>query len=133
MDAPIESWSNASVSPSCAAVSSIGIVPYDQPIREPGSTCGAFVIDSWPPATTTSASPLRIRRAASMMAASPDRHTLLIVTAGVFQVSPAAIADWRAGFCPAPACSTWPKITASIAAASTPDRFSAAVMAMVPN
>ncbi len=119
VDAPIESPSNASVSPSCAAESSAVIDPYDQPRREPGRTCGALVIDSWPPATTTSASPERMSRAASMIAASPERQTLLMVTVGTCQPSPAAIEVWRAGFWPAPACSTWPKISASTSAAPT--------------
>src|SRR5438067_9230129 len=36
------------------------------------------------------------------------RSTLLIVSAGVSIGSPAPTAAWRAGACPAPACSTWP-------------------------
>ena len=68
--------------------------------------CGAWLIDSWPPAITTSASPLRIKRAASITAVRPDKHTLLMVTEGTFQPMPAPTALCRAGFCPAPACKT---------------------------
>ena len=57
--------------------SSTSIEPYAQPSREPMSRCGARVIDSMPAATTTVASPTAIMRAPSMIAVSPDRHTLL--------------------------------------------------------
>ncbi len=62
--------------------------------------CGARVMDSWPPATTTVASPLRIIRAASITAVRPERQTLLMVTVGTFQPMPAPMALWRAGFWP---------------------------------
>ncbi len=86
-------------------------MPYLNPVREPGSRCGAPVIDSIPPATTTSNSPALISCAASAIASSPDRHTLLIVIDGTLIGIPAATAACRDGICPAPACSTWPMIT----------------------
>lgn len=48
----------------------------------PGTRCGALVIDSWPPAATTAASPSLTLRAASITAVSPERQVLLIVVAG---------------------------------------------------
>ena len=77
----------------------------------PGSRCGAWVIDSMPPATTTSNSPALISCAASAIASRPDRHTLLIVSEGTVIGIPPATAACRAGIWPAPACSTWPMIT----------------------
>ena len=71
-----------------------------------GSRCGALVMDSCPPATTMSNSPARISWSASAIASSPDRHTLLKVSAGTDIGMPALTAAWRAGICPAPACST---------------------------
>ena len=50
--------------------------------RDFGSRCGALVIDSMPPATTVSNSPALISWSASAIASSPDRQTLLIVSAG---------------------------------------------------
>ena len=77
-------------------------------------------MDSWPPATTTVASPLRIIRAASITAVRPERQTLLMVTVGTFQPMPAPTALCRAGFWPAPACRTWPMMTESTWSAFTP-------------
>ena len=77
VDSPMDCPSKASVRPSCAATSRAWTVPYAQPCREPGSTCGARVMDSWPPATTTVASPLRIIRAASITAVRPGEADLV--------------------------------------------------------
>ena len=41
----------------------------------------------------------------------PDRQTLFTVTAGTAIGTPAATAAIRAGFCPAPAVTTWPITT----------------------
>ena len=41
----------------------------------------------------------------------PDRHTLLIVSAGTVIGMPAFVAAWRAVICPCPAWSTWPITT----------------------
>ena len=58
------------------------MAPYLKPRRDPASRCGACDIDSIPPATMTSNSPARISCAASAMASSPDRQTLLTDKAG---------------------------------------------------
>ena len=63
--------------------------PYLKPLRDFSSRCGAWLIDSWPPATTTSNSPARISWSASAMASMPDRQTLLMVSAGTFIGMPA--------------------------------------------
>ena len=101
--------------------------------RDFGSRCGALVMDSWPPATTTSNSPARISWSASAIASRPERHTLLIVSAGTFIGMPALTAAWRAGICPAPACSTWPMITYCTWSPPMPARSSAALMAKPPS
>ena len=67
-------------------------LPYFVPSRDFGSRCGAFVIDSMPPATTTSHSPARTSWSASAMALIPDRQTLLIVIAGTDMGTPAPTA-----------------------------------------
>ena len=68
-------------------------------------------MDSWPPATTISNSPARMSWSARAMASMPDRHTLLIVSAGTVIGIPALTAAWRAGIWPAPAVRTWPMMT----------------------
>ena len=105
-------WSvNASHSPSKAMWSRIVTSPYLKPSRLFSSRCGALVIDSWPPATTISNSPARMSWSARAMASMPERHTLLIVSAGTVIGMPALTAAWRAGIWPAPAVRTWPMIT----------------------
>ena len=88
--------------------------PMRWPSREPGSTCGARLMLSWPPAITISASPSRIACAASITAFRPEPQTLLIVSAGTLCGRPALMTVWRAGFWPEPAVSTWPRITSPI-------------------
>ena len=56
--------------------------PNFTPARSPVSRCGAFVIDSIPPATITSASPARISASASARESMPERQTLLTTVAG---------------------------------------------------
>jgi hypothetical protein len=97
-----------SVSPSSAIESTSSAEPYLIPLRAAGSRCGALVIDSIPPATTMSNSPALISWAASAMASSPDRQTLLIVIEGTVIGMPAATAACLDGIWPAPACNTWP-------------------------
>ena len=87
------------------------VLPYLKPSRDFGSTCGALVIDSMPPATTISTSPARISWSASAMASSPLRHTLLIRIDGTVIGMPASADALRTGSCPAPAWSTWPMMT----------------------
>ncbi len=88
---------------------------------------------SWPPAITISASPSRIACAASITAFSPEPQTLLIVIAGTSCGRPALMTAWRAGFCPQPACSTWPRITSPICSPCRPDRRSKSRMTMAPS
>jgi hypothetical protein len=96
--------------PSWIIESSIGVSPSREPSRAFGSTNGAFVIDSMPPAIATSISPARIIWSAIAIADIPDRHTLFTVIAGCSFGMPAAIAACRAVIWPWPACSTWPMI-----------------------
>src|SRR3954471_19520548 len=77
--------------------------PMRKPSRDPIIACGDRLIDSCPPATTMSASPLAMDCAPSMAALRPDPHTLLMVIAGTISGSPARMAACRAGFWPAPA------------------------------
>ncbi len=103
VDSPIDTSSNASVRPSRAIESASSAEPYLMPLRAAGSRCGALVIDSMPPATTTSNSPALISWAARAIASSPDRHTLLIVSAGTVIGIPAAAAACLDVIWPAPA------------------------------
>ena len=64
--------------------------PYLYPARLLGSRWGAWDIDSWPPATTTSEYPARIAWSASAMAVRPDRHILLMLSASTRWGIPAA-------------------------------------------
>ncbi len=105
VEAPMERCSAASVRPSYSRVSIISIAPYLAPARA-RCTCGARDMDSWPMASTTSTSPLAIRRSPATTASAPERHTALTAMAGTFSGTPAPTADWRAGFWPAPPCST---------------------------
>ncbi len=133
MDAPIAIWSNAQNSPSWAMWSSIVTSPYLNPSRDLGSRCGAWVIDSCPPATTISNSPARISWSARAIASRPERQTLLTVSAGTSIEIPAATAACRAGIWPAPAVSTCPMITYSTWSGATPARSSAALIANPPS
>src|SRR3954469_22027081 len=62
----------------------------------------------------------------------PDRHTLLMVSAGTVIGMPALAAACRAGIWPAPAVRTWPMITYSTASGLTPALSSAPLMATAP-
>ena len=103
------------------------------PSREPGSTCGAMLMLSCPPAMTISESPSRIACAASITAFRPEPQTLLMVIAGTPLGSPDLITDWRAGFCPAPACSTWPRITSLICSPDSLARLSSSTITAAPS
>ena len=87
------------------------VSPYLKPSRLFGSRCGAWVIDSMPPATTISCSPARMSWSAIAIALMPDRHTLLMVIDGTLIGMPPLTAAWRAVIWPAPAWMTWPMIT----------------------
>ena len=60
VDSPMAMWSKESVRPSYIMESTRVASPMRKPARAPGRRCGAWVIDSMPPATTISASPARI-------------------------------------------------------------------------
>src|ERR1700724_4872472 len=66
------------------------------------------------------------------MASIPDRHILLIVSAGTSHPIPAPTAACRAGIWPAPAVRTWPMITYSTSEAGTVAFSRAALMAIAP-
>ena len=112
--------------------SSISALPKRMPVREPGSRCGALVMLSMPPATTTSAEPARSRSWPSITAFMPEPQTLLMVVQPVATGMPAAMAAWRAGAWPRPAGSTQPMITSDTASAGRPDCSTAALMAVAP-
>ena len=95
--------------------------------------CGALVIDSMPPATTTSAEPALIRSWPSMIAFMPEPQTLLIVVQPVPTGRSAPSDAWRAGAWPRLAGSTQPMITSVTSAGATPDWSSAARMAVAPS
>ena len=63
----------------------------------------------------------------------PEAQTLLIVSEGTSFGMPPLIWAWREGICPWPACRTWPKITCWTCSAPTPERSSAASIAMPPS
>src|SRR5690606_25159745 len=73
------------------------------PVREPLSRCGALVMDSMPPATTTLAEPALMASWASITAFMPEPHTLLMVVQPAAGGMPAPSAAWRAGAWPRPA------------------------------
>ncbi len=84
---------------------------------------GMRLIDSMPPATTTSDSPSRIDCAPVATACMPDAQALLIVCAGALSGSPARRATCRAGLGPDPACRACPMSTSSTRPGSTPARL----------
>src|SRR5258705_7382457 len=95
--------------------------------------CGAFVIDSMPPATTTVAEPALIRSCPSMIAFMPEPQTLLIVVQPTDFGMPAASEAWRAGAWPRLAGNTQPMMTSDTSAPATPDCSSAALIAVAPS
>src|SRR5659263_295849 len=94
---------------------------------------GAWLIDSIPPAATTSNSSVATDWAASMTAFNPEPHILLIVSAPADAGRPAYIPAWRAGACLTPADSTFPMITCSISSFRTPPREAASAMTTAPS
>src|SRR5690348_8899370 len=103
------------------------------PVREPLSRCGALVIDSMPPATTTLAVPALIRSWPSITAFMPEPQTLLMVVHGAEVGMSAAIAAWRAGAWPSPAGRTQPMISSSTWSAATPACAIAPAIAAAPS
>ena len=127
-------WQQATAhcSPSPIIMSSRTPSPMRYPVRALRRRYGALVMLSMPPARTTSKSPARMSDSAKVSARIPEPQTRLIVSAGTSTPMPARRATWRAGFCPAPPCSTWPKIVLSTSAADMPARSIAARAATVP-
>src|SRR5512134_884438 len=129
---PMWNWLKASHSPSTIIESISFASPMRKPSREPFITCGATLMFSWPPAITTSASPLATDCAASITAFRPEPHTLLMVMAGIMSGRPALIAAWRAGFWPTPAVSTCPRITSDTWSGLSPERSRSLRMMCAP-
>src|SRR6187549_1551644 len=68
-----------------------------------------------------------------MTAFRPEPQTALMVSAGTLCGRPLLITDWRAGFWPEPAVSTWPRMTSLIWSAITVAPSSgAAILASEP-
>jgi hypothetical protein len=88
---------------------------------------------SIPPATTTCASPFRIRSAARFTALSEEAQTLLTLNAGTLVGNPALIAACRAGIWPMPAVITVPMMTWSTSAPATWVRSSTSLIATAPS
>ena len=85
-----------------------------------GSTNGARVIDSVPPARQMSASPAAIARAASEIASMPDPQSRFTVAPGISTGSPASSTPIRATFLlSSPAWLAAPQYTSSIRAGSS--------------
>src|ERR1700729_1607487 len=85
-----------------------------------GSTNGALVIDSVPPARQMSASPAAMARAAPAIASMPDPHSRFTVAPGISTGSPASSAPIRATFrLSSPARLAAPQYTSSIRAGSS--------------
>ncbi|MCY1219054.1 hypothetical protein D9M72_310120 [compost metagenome] len=95
---PMWYWLYTSHRPSTIMVSTSFQSPMRWPLRELGSTCGAMLMFSWPPAITISLSPVATACAASITAFRPEPHTALMVSAGVSLVPPPLSQAWRAGF-----------------------------------
>ena len=72
--------------------------PIFVPFRWPIKSCGAFDIDSIPPAIIALYSPALILVAANIAALSDEPHTLLMVVHGVLTGKPAPKATCLAGF-----------------------------------
>ena len=79
-----------------------------------------MLIDSMPPATAISMSPVAMPCAASITALSPEPQTLLIVNAATCSPSPPFSAACRAGFWPLPAWITLPMMHSSTSAGIDP-------------
>src|SRR5437016_2950783 len=130
---PMWNWLYASHRPSWTIASMKGTLLIPIPHRASLTRYGARLIDSMPPARTTSAEHARIMSDANITACSPEPHTLLTVTAPTRSGRPADNAAWRAGFCPRPAEITFPMMTSSMSAGTRPARFTASAIAVLPS
>ncbi|CFP69921.1 Uncharacterised protein [Bordetella pertussis] len=107
--------------------------PSRYPWRALGIRCGALLIDSMPPASTTSADPARNMSCASMAAFMPEPHILLRVVACTSVGSPAPSTAWRAGACPSPANRQHPISASCAASGCRPACRTAAASAWAPS
>src|SRR4051812_32233531 len=124
-------WASRSDSQSGSSSGAEG--PRRSPQRAPRTTCGAWLMDSVPPARTTRDSPSRTCCAAWMTASKPEPHKRLTVSAGVSIGSPARSPMWRARYgASADVCRTLPKTTWPTSPRSTPARSIAARAATTP-
>ena len=105
---PIAQCSIVQVRPSASIESTSVASPALRPERAPWSMYGAFVIDSIPPATTTSASPRRIIWLARWIACIPERHARFRSVDGAVRGMPASLVARLAGTWPTPAEITFP-------------------------
>src|SRR5208282_1826237 len=90
-------------------------------------------MDSMPPATTISDSPVITACAARATAFSPEPHTLLMVIAATSGGSPPPSAACRAGACPSPAETTLPMMHSSTCFASISARRTASATTFAPS
>src|SRR5437870_7272328 len=130
---PMWNWLYASQRPSWTIASMNGTLLIPIPHRASLTRYGARLIDSMPPARTTSAEPARIMSEANITACNPEPHTLLTVTAPTRSGRPANSAAWRAGFWPSPAEITLPMTTSSMSEGTRPARFTASAMTVLPS
>src|SRR5262245_30362073 len=107
--------------------------PRRRPSRALGTRYGQFDMDSMPPATTTSVSPVAMPCAASMTAFRPEPQTLLMVRAATFGGRPAWMAAWRAGAWPTPAEITLPMMTSWTSWGDRPERATASRTTIAPS
>ena len=112
--------------------SNICVAPYFTPLRAK-TRCGALVMLSMPPATTTEAEPAASMSWPNIIARMPEPHILLSVTAPALCARPALSAAWRAGAWPWPAIRQLPISTSSTASGARPARSTAAWMATPPS
>src|SRR5689334_9526592 len=123
---------NESQRPSKIIESTIVASPMRSPSRTFGIRYGQLLIDSMPPATATSRSPVAMPCAASITALRPDPQTLLMVSAATAFGNPPRSAACRAGACPTPALTTLPMMHSSTTAASMPARRTASRTTRAP-
>ena len=90
------------------------------------------LMESMPPATTTSASPSRSDWLAIIIAFMPEGHAMFREMAGTRSGRPAKREAERAGFTPLPAWRQSPRITSSTASGETPARETASRTTVAP-
>src|SRR5712671_6081047 len=107
--------------------------PMRKPARALGNRYGALVMDSIPPATTTSTEWAVNRSCANIAAFMPEPHILLTVVQPAASGRPAPSDAWRAGAWPCPAGSTQPMITSWTCSGLIFPRSTAARIAAAPS